>query len=245
MFLTARARKEDESPNQGALRVTSNNVTNVKTRGYARRMASNTSDLAKTRESKRRSVRLSIFASAIFASAVLFLFGLFDYDPAEAQTADENMALLEYRLGSGDELRVIVFGEDDLSGKFKVSSTGNVSLPLIGQVNAADRTLSEFEEDVESRLRDGYLIDPRVSTEVLNYRPFYIYGEVKQGGEFPYVNGMNVLNAIALAEGYSYRANTKRVFITRKGILEEKEFPASQLTKVLPGDVLRVPERFF
>lgn len=153
-------------------------------------------------------------------------------------------ANIDYRLGSGDKLRVIVFGEPDLSGEFDVSGSGKVALPLIGQVDAAGRTLSEFEAAVIGKLMEGYLNNPRVSVEVMNYRPFYIYGEVGSPGQYPYTNGMTVLNAIAVAGGYTYRANTNQIYITR-GDGAEQAYPASQAVKVLPGDVVRVPERFF
>ena len=153
-------------------------------------------------------------------------------------------ANIDYRLGSGDKLRVIVFGEPDLSGEFDVSGSGKVALPLIGQVDAAGRTLSEFEAAVIAKLMEGYLNNPRVSVEVMNYRPFYIYGEVSNPGQYPYTNGMTALNAIAVAGGYTYRANTNQIYITR-GEGAEQTYPASQAVKVLPGDVVRVPERFF
>ncbi|MBO6668065.1 polysaccharide biosynthesis/export family protein [Parvibaculum sp.] len=159
--------------------------------------------------------------------------------------ADANIdTSIDYALGVGDRLRVIVFGEPDLSGEFDVSGSGNVALPLIGQVRAKDLTLSQFEDAVEAKFSEGYLNNPRVSVEVLNYRPFYIYGEVENSGQYPYTNGMTVLNAVAVAGGYTYRANTDRVYITR-GDGAEQEYPASQSVKVLPGDVVRVPERFF
>ena len=156
---------------------------------------------------------------------------------------EQVVSALAYQLGSGDKLRVIVFGEEDLSGEFEVDGTGIVSLPLIGQIDAQGVTLRSFEETVEEMLSDGYLKDPRVSAEVLNYRPFYIIGEIEEGGEYPFVNGMNILNAVALAGGYTYRGNTNKAFITRRG--HEHEFPAMPETRVHPGDVIRVPERFF
>jgi polysaccharide export outer membrane protein len=165
-------------------------------------------------------------------------------DPSDAALASPDSASASaYRLGSGDKLRVIVFGEEDLSGEFEVDGSGNVSLPLIGQVSARNRTLRSFEKAVAEQLRDGYLRDPRVSAEVLNYRPFYIIGEVEEGGEYPFVSGMHVLNAVALAGGHTYRANPNRVFITRRG--QEREFSAPLDSEVQPGDVIRVPERFF
>jgi polysaccharide export outer membrane protein len=153
-------------------------------------------------------------------------------------------ASLDYRLGSGDKLRLIVFGETDLSGEFDVSGSGRVALPLIGQVEAEGLTLSELEAAVVAKLQDGYLNNPRVSVEVLNYRPFYIFGEVGSPGQYPYTSGMTVLNAVAVAGGYTYRANQEQVYITR-GEGAEVAYPASQAVKVLPGDVVRVSERFF
>ncbi len=166
---------------------------------------------------------------------------------AASEPADATMppdADIDYELGSGDRLRVIVFGEPDLSGEFDVGGSGVVALPLIGQVRANGLTLSAFEDAVEAKLQDGYLTNPRVSVEVMNYRPFYIYGEVSEPGQYPYTSGMTVLNAVAVAGGYTYRANQGKVYITR-GEGDEVEYPASQAVKVLPGDVLRVPERFF
>ena len=151
---------------------------------------------------------------------------------------------LDYRLGSGDKLRVIVFGEDDLSGEFDVTGSGKVSLPLIGQVQAAGLTLDEFEAEVTRSLKQGYLTNPKVSVEVLNYRPFYIIGEVDKPGQYPYTNGMNVLNAVAVAGGFTYRAREDEVFITRDGE-KEKAYAADQAVRVLPGDIVRIPERYF
>ena len=148
-----------------------------------------------------------------------------------------------YQLGPGDQLRLIVFGEEDLSGEFHVDDTGAVSMPLVGDVTASGQTLRSFEAAVRERLSDGYLKDPRVSVQVLNYRPFYIIGEVEKGGEYPFVSGMHVLNAVAVAGGFTYRANTSKVFITRGG--EELEFEVTPELRLQPGDVIRVPERFF
>lgn len=149
-----------------------------------------------------------------------------------------------YVLGAGDKLRLIVYGEPDLSGEFDVTGTGKVSLPLIGQVQAAGLTLDQFEKEVSDKLSQGYLTSPKVSAEVLNYRPFYIIGEVDKPGQYPYTSDMTVLNAVAVAGGFTYRANTDTVYITR-GKGGETQYQASQQVKVLPGDIVRVPERFF
>jgi polysaccharide export outer membrane protein len=149
-----------------------------------------------------------------------------------------------YRLGTGDKVRVTVYGEADLSGEFQVDGSGFVRLPLIGQVNASGHTLREFETDVAAKFADGYLRAPRVSAEVVNYRPFFILGEVNKPGEYPYVNGMNVVTAVALAGGFTYRADEDDVYIRRNG-QPEVEYSADERTPVLPGDIIRVTERFF
>jgi polysaccharide export outer membrane protein len=149
-----------------------------------------------------------------------------------------------YRLGTGDKIRVTVYGEPDLSGEFQVDGLGFVRLPLVGQVGAGGRTLREFETVVAEKFSEGYLRSPRVSAEVVNYRPFFILGEVNKPGEYAYVNGMNVVTAVALAGGYTYRADESDVYIRRNGRAEE-EYPADERTQVLPGDIVRVTERFF
>lgn len=149
-----------------------------------------------------------------------------------------------YRLGSGDKIRVQVFGHEDLGGEFSVDGTGNISLPMIRSVRAEGLTVSELEDEIENKLKPEYLLNPRVSVEVLNYRPFYIHGEVNQPGEYPYADGMTVIKAVALAGGYTYRARQSKVRITSVG---SKGGPrdADPTSPVLPGDVIEVPERYF
>ncbi len=161
--------------------------------------------------------------------------------PATPQTSFDD----GYKLGSGDKLRVMVFGETDLGGEYVVDGAGFISLPLIGQLHAAGDTIHQFETEITGKLKDGYLKDPRVSVEVINYRPFYIIGEIMKPGEYAYVNGMSVLNAVALAGGYTFRANERQVYIRRGGTGSEQPVTADQTTKIYPGDILRVAERFF
>ncbi|MGH6947349.1 MAG: polysaccharide biosynthesis/export family protein [Kiloniellales bacterium] len=148
----------------------------------------------------------------------------------------------DYVLGPGDQIRVTVFGHEDLSGEFQVGSNGRVSLPLVGEFTASGLTLSRIEKDIVDRLEPDYLKDPRVAVEVLSYRPFYILGEVNQPGSYPYVNGMRVINAVALAGGFTYRAKESDLWITRTDGEREEAGPT---TLVRPGDVIEVPERFF
>ncbi len=150
-----------------------------------------------------------------------------------------------YILGTGDQLRVTVFDEADLSGQFEVDGSGNISMPLIGQVEAGGLSLPELEERIKLKLLDGYLKKPQISIEVMNYRPFYILGEVNNPGSYPYVSGMTVLNAIALAGGYTYRAKTDKLFLTRDSDPAETKREVTEDTVVMPGDIIRVMERFF
>jgi polysaccharide export outer membrane protein len=152
---------------------------------------------------------------------------------------------VEYRLGAGDKVKVTVFGHRDLSGEFLVGGNGTVALPLIGKVAADGLTVTEFEGSVVGALKPDYLKNPRVSVEVLNYRPFYIIGEVKKPGSYAYVSGMTVVNAIALAGGYTYRARENRIYVTRATDPESLKRPADHDTLILPGDVIEVPERYF
>jgi polysaccharide export outer membrane protein len=151
----------------------------------------------------------------------------------------------EYKLGSGDQVRITVFGQQDLSGEFQVDGSGSVALPLIGNVQAGGSTVRELEKRIAAKLRPDYLKNPRVNIEVLNYRPFYIIGEVQKPGSYAFVNGMTVVNAVALAGGYTYRARENEVLVTRANDPERRKQRAGHDTVVLPGDVIEVPERFF
>jgi len=164
---------------------------------------------------------------------------------ASATAQDATAPGAEYRLGSGDQVRVLVFDEPSLSGEFVVDGAGRVSVPLIGDVTAGGLTLREFENAVEDAFRDGYLRDPRVSAQVLNYRPYYILGEVTASGEYPYTDGLTVLNAVATAGGFTYRARRNVVFIKRAGEEEFVQMELSASTLVQPGDTIRIAERFF
>ncbi|HEY3797696.1 MAG TPA: polysaccharide biosynthesis/export family protein [Caulobacteraceae bacterium] len=158
----------------------------------------------------------------------------------------QDSALYDYRLGAGDKVRIIVFGEESLSGEFLVpGGTGEIAFPLVGDVQAAGLTVTELQGELEAKLRDGYLKQPAVSIEVLNYRPFYIMGEVGKSGEYPYTNGLTVLNAVATAGGFTYRADKSKVFIRRAGETKEESSKLTTTTPVEPGDTIRIAERYF
>lgn len=150
-----------------------------------------------------------------------------------------------YRLGPGDKVRLNVYNEGALSGEFAVSTSGTISFPLIGDVKATSRTVDEISADVQRRLADGYLRDPKVSMEITNYRPFFILGEVKSPGQYPFASGMTVLNAVATAQGFSPRADRKVAYIRKAGDTEESAYRLTPDLRVQPGDTIRVGERYF
>ena len=149
-----------------------------------------------------------------------------------------------YTLGSGDRLKVTVFGEPDLSREFQIDGGGNISFPLIGQLPVKGLTIQQVEKRMIDKLKDGYLMDPNVTVEVLNYRPFYILGEVSKPGQYEYVNGITLYNAVAMAGGYTYRARQNQAQITR-GNPEVIIDNAEHATIILPGDIINIRERFF
>lgn len=147
----------------------------------------------------------------------------------------------DYRLGANDVLRLTVFGEPDLSGEFKLDGAGVAALPLVGSVPLEQKTPREAEQAIALALKNGYLIDPKVSVEVVKARPFFIMGEVQNPGSYNFVEGLTVLQAVALSGGFTYRANQGTVEIVR-GESEEK---AGATAAIMPGDVITVTERFF
>jgi len=140
---------------------------------------------------------------------------------------------------------VTVFGHEDLSASVTVDGSGNISLPLIGSIAVSGKALPEVDQAIVTALLDGYLSAPRVTVEVLNYRPYYILGEVNKPGSYPFIEGLTVVNAVATAEGFSYRADMHRVFIKRSGNVDEVEYSLTPNTPVYPGDTIRISDRRF
>jgi protein involved in polysaccharide export with SLBB domain len=147
-----------------------------------------------------------------------------------------------YRLGPGDVLRVTTFRHDDLSGEFTLDAEANFSLPPVGEIRGGGQTARQLEVEIEAALRSGGdLLDPQVSIEVLNYRPFYVTGEVSAPGSFEYIDGMTVITAVAVAGGFTSRAYQGGISIERSG----KECRAKPDTPVVPDDIIRIAERLF
>ncbi|MBO9517204.1 MAG: polysaccharide export protein [Porphyrobacter sp.] len=152
----------------------------------------------------------------------------------------------EYRAGAGDKIRVTVQDLTAADGEYEVDDSGSISLPLVKAIRVDGMTLREIENQVEAAyLQAGILNQPVVSVQPIELRPFYVMGEVNQPGEFKYRQGMTVLAALSAAGGYTYRAKTGEVAITRTVEGQEVTTRADENTRVLPGDRIRVLERWF
>ena len=185
-----------------------------------------------TRRGLLRTLALGAGAAALAACSTI------------ASTPPEMMEHAEYKLGPGDQLRVTVFGEADLTGTFTVGSQGAIAYPLVGAIPAAGKTVPEFTALLATAL-EQYVRAPNVSVEVANYRPFFILGEVQRPGTYPYSASLTVLNAVATAGGFTYRANQGMVFIRHANEDTEHQIQITIATPVLPGDTVRIAERFF
>lgn len=154
------------------------------------------------------------------------------------------MSAPEYRLGPADQVRITVFNEPELTGQYVVGSQGTIAYPLVGSISAAGLTVPEFTTALQEAL-SVYVRQPSVSVEVTNYRPFFILGEVTRPGTYPYSASLTVMNAVATAGGFTYRANRSRVFIRHANESEERSYPLTVTTPVMPGDTVRIGERLF
>lgn len=173
--------------------------------------------------------------------AVAVLVGACASSPALPPAMDLDAAS-EYKLGAGDKVNMKVYGDDTLSGAYQVDGKGMFTVPLVGNVEAAGLTKNQLEDALRTKLR-RYLNDPRVAVEIESYRPFYIIGEVQKPGSYNYVNGMTVINAVAIAGGFTYRAKDDAFAIRRAS--DRTTVEGRQMSQVQPGDVIVVRERFF
>jgi polysaccharide biosynthesis/export protein len=150
-----------------------------------------------------------------------------------------------YTLGAGDKLRVIVFGQDGISGTYPVGADGHVSLPLVGSVSASGFTTAQLAREIAARLQEGYVRDPHVTVSVDTYRPFFILGEVTTPGQYPYVPNMTAENAVAIAGGFSPRAKKQDVELTRNANGQRFTGDVPLNYPLRPGDTIVVKERWF
>jgi protein involved in polysaccharide export with SLBB domain len=144
----------------------------------------------------------------------------------------------EYKLGAGDKIRVVVLADPEFSGEYEVDAAGNISVRMIGRISALGMTTAELETALVERYRSGGYV------ELLSARPFFVLGEVSRPGSYPYVAGLTVAQAIAIAGGYTRRASTSRIKVKRFGTTGTED-SVNEDSTINPGDILRVPERFF
>ncbi len=149
------------------------------------------------------------------------------------------------KLQAGEKILVTVYGEPSLSGDYEIDPSGYVSFPLAGAIKAAGLTEDQFANRLRERLSSGYLKNPKITVSITEYTPFYILGEVRKPGAYPYSAGMNIFNAIAVAGGLTYRANRSVVMIEHKGQTEMHAFDLTWPIPILSGDIIKVPLRYF
>lgn len=187
---------------------------------------------------------------AIAVLAGLQLAGCYtDYGPIEVERRPVSVAgagSVATHLRAGDRIKINVYGEDALTGEYDINPAGSVTMPLIGSVRAAGRTQAELGRDIAARYRSGGLLqDPKVTVAVVQFRPFYVLGEAASPGEYPFRSGLTVHAAVAMAGGFTYRASKSFVLIRHAGEEIWKEYPLTEPVVIAPGDLIRVPERYF
>jgi polysaccharide biosynthesis/export protein len=166
--------------------------------------------------------------------------------PGSGLTPIADVPAGSYHLGAGDQVRIITFSDEQLTGEFRVNDGGTIALPLIGPVKAAGLTTAQLETSIADALRAKNLYrDPSVAVEVIAYRPVFILGEVNKPGQYPYQPGMSVVTAVAVAGGFTYRAVDDRFSIVRTAGGHTEEGLATRQTAVSPGDVITIFERRF
>ncbi|GBL04867.1 polysaccharide biosynthesis/export family protein [Glaciecola sp. KUL10] len=151
----------------------------------------------------------------------------------------------QYTLGAGDMIEITVFGQEDLTVETRLSNTGTISYPFMGDIELVGLTLNQVEQLIDDGLRGDYLVNPSVSVSVIEYRPFFIDGEVNRPGGYPYQPGLTITKAAALAGGFTERAAKDKVTIVRMIAGQEQTFQASDKDMIFPGDIVTIQQRFF
>ncbi|WP_237067324.1 polysaccharide biosynthesis/export family protein [Microbulbifer guangxiensis] len=157
----------------------------------------------------------------------------------------ENTLENNYRLGSGDKILINVYGEDDLTVETQLSDSGLVNYPFLGELKVNGMTVAELEARIHQGLKGDYLVNPNVHVSILEYRPFYIHGEVERPGGYPYQPGLTVSKAAALAQGFTERASESKIFVVRGDDPSQTPVKVSLNTQLRPGDVITVEQSFF
>jgi len=164
--------------------------------------------------------------------------------PVQAHAQDSS-GLSEYALGSGDKIRIHVYGEDDLGVETLLSDAGTLAYPFLGELRVLGLTAGELQQKITAGLLGDYLIDPKVSVTILEYRQFYINGEVKMPGGFAFKPGLTIRKAVSLAQGFTERAAKGNIFVISDNDPTQTPVRADQNASVRPGDIITVEQSFF
>lgn len=163
---------------------------------------------------------------------------------AAGQVRDNTLS--NYRLGSGDVISVQVLGEDELRReRIRLSDAATISYPILGEIRLAGKTVGELEKLIRDGLQGRYLLNPQVNVSIIEYRNFFINGEVGRPGGYPYVPGLTVRKAITLAGGFKERASKEKIFVIRENDPSQTAKKVDQNDLLFPGDILTVEESFF
>jgi polysaccharide export outer membrane protein len=151
----------------------------------------------------------------------------------------------DYKIGSGDTIKITVFGQQDLSIETLLNDSGKVDYPFLGQLQATGQTLAEFQQKIYLGLKGDYLINPNVSVTIVQYRPFFIDGEVEKPGGYPFQPGLTINKAAALAGGYTERASLTKIFIIRSNDSQQESINIHANAKIQPGDIITIKQSYF
>ena len=165
---------------------------------------------------------------------------------AGAQAPARDLSVSNYRLGSGDVITIEVLGEEDLKReRIRLSDAATISYPILGEIRLSGKTVGELERIIREGLRGRYLVNPQVTVTINEYRNFYINGQIRQPGGYPYIPGLTVIKAVSLAGGFSERAAQDKIYIVRENDPKQERSKVGLNEAVHPGDIVTVEESFF
>lgn len=151
----------------------------------------------------------------------------------------------DYLLGAGDKIEIVVYGENDLTTRVKIARSGLISFPFLDDLQVIGLSLKEVEQRIYDGLLGDYLVNPQVTVSILEYRPFFIHGQVVRPGGFPYQEDLRLDKAIALAGGLTNRASKVNWIITRTVKGNTVTIEANIATLIQPDDIIKIEQSFF
>jgi len=166
--------------------------------------------------------------------------------PAPADAPAKGETLSQYKLAAGDVITITVFGEDDLTkSRTRLTDAGTISYPVLGEIDVLGKTVGELEKAIADGLRGRYLVNPRVSVTLDEYRPFFINGQIGKPGSYPYQPGLTISKAVTIAGGFTERASQDKIYLVKEGDRSGKRNKVGLYDLIHPGDTITVEESFF